>query len=215
MISVIGSNKGGASKSTIAINVAIALALRGKDVAIVDADLQASSTKWHSFREENGVTPSLTLIQKTGNIAQTLRQLDDKFDFVIVDVAGRNSREFITAGAVAHNIVAPHLCSQFDLDTLDTLETQLEAWQDLNPELELYMYQSRASTNPILRGQERADFLGFLNDFPTLKPLEAIQYERKVYRDVIPLGLGVLEHTNSLAKAEVNALIEEVYAPWL
>ena len=215
MISVIGSNKGGASKSTIATNVAVALALRGADVAIVDADLQASSTKWHSFREESQIAPSITLIQKTGNIAQTLRQLDDKYDHVIVDVAGRNSREFITAGAVAHVIISPHLCSQFDLDTLETLEFQLQGWQDLNPDVKLHMYHSRASTNPVLAGTERADFLGFLADFPTLIPLDAIQYERKAYRDVISMGLGVLEFTNEKAKAEVNALIEEVYAEWL
>lgn len=50
MITVIGSNKGGASKSTTATNIAIALALRGKDVCLLDADLQSSAAKWHASR---------------------------------------------------------------------------------------------------------------------------------------------------------------------
>lgn len=212
MITVVGSNKGGPGKSTQATNLAVALALRGKDVCLLDADLQPSATGWNATREAAGITPAITVVQKTGNIAPVLRQLDEKYDHVIVDVAGRNSREFITAGAVADIIIAPHLCSQFDLDTLEELERQLESWRDINPSLKLYMYHTRASTNPLLKDTERADFLAFLKDFPTLKPLEAVNYERKIYRDVIPLGKSVMESTNKLAIAEVTALINEVYA---
>lgn len=217
MITVIGSNKGGASKSTTATNIAIALALRGKDVCLLDADLQSSGAKWHASREESDLQPRITLIQKYGNISQTLRQIDEKFDHVIVDVAGRNSRELVNAGAVAvaDIIIAPHLCSQFDLETLEELENQLEAWLDLNPDLNLYMYQTRATTNPVLRGTERAEFLRYLDDFPTLPSLNSINCERKIYRDVVPLGKSVLEGTNKAAIDEVNQLIEEVYSQWL
>ena len=215
MITVIGSNKGGSSKSTTATNVAIALAMRGKDVCLLDADLQSSAAKWHATREEADLTPRITLIQKYGNISQTLRQLDEKFDHVIVDLAGRNSRELANAGAVADIIIAPHLCSQFDLDTLEELENQLEAWRDLNPDLRLYMYQTRATTNPVLRGKERAEFLEYLKDFPSLPPLNAINCERKIYRDVVPLGKSVLEANNRMAIEEIEHLIEEVYSQWL
>lgn len=215
MITVVGSNKGGASKSTTATNVAIALALRGKDVCLLDADLQSSASKWHASREEADIEPRITLIQKYGNISQTLRQLNEKYEHVIVDVAGRNSRELLNAGAVADIIIAPHLCSQFDLDTLEELESQLESWRDLNPDLDLYMYQTRATTNPVLRGTERAEFLKYLEDFPTLPALNAINCERKIYRDVVPMGKSVLETTNKKALEEVNQLIEEVYAKCL
>ena len=40
MITIIGCNKGGAGKSTTAVNVAIALAMRGFDVVLVDADFR-------------------------------------------------------------------------------------------------------------------------------------------------------------------------------
>ncbi|EBO9898477.1 AAA family ATPase [Salmonella enterica] len=213
-ITVIGSNKGGASKSTTAINVAVGLALRGEDTALLDADKQRSSSKWHQFRLEAGHQPALTVMQASDNIAPLLRDLAGRFKHVIVDVAGRNSRELLTAGGVADIIIAPHLCSQFDLDTLDELERQYDAWKNVNPGLILHMYQTRSNPHASLRKKERADFLRYLEDFPTLKALESINFERQPYRDVIPEGLGILETTgraSALARQETIQLIEEVY----
>jgi len=133
MITIIGCNKGGAAKTTTAINLAVGLALRGDDVCLVDADVQRSASRWYAEREAAGITPSITLIEKRDNISQTLRSLDEKFTHVIVDVAGRNSRELITGGTVAHQIIAPHQCSQLDLDTMVELQQQLESMRDLNP----------------------------------------------------------------------------------
>ncbi|EGG9814452.1 AAA family ATPase [Salmonella enterica] len=218
MITVVGGNKGGGSKSTTAVNICVGLALRGNDVCYLDADKQSSGAKWIGYREEAGIEPRITLVQRYDNLAPTLRQLNDKYDHIIVDVPGRNSREMLTAGSVADLIICPSLCSQFDLDTLTELETQLEAWRDINPDLILHMYHTRATTNPILRGRERHDYLTFLEDFPTLKPLNSVNSERTPYRTAIPMGLGVLELNTKAAQAaadEVTQLIEEVYAPWL
>ncbi|ECH9374574.1 chromosome partitioning protein ParA [Salmonella enterica subsp. enterica] len=213
-ITIVGSNKGGASKSTTAVNLAVGLALRGHDTALLDADIQRSASKWHQFRLEAGHQPAITVMQGSGNIAPLLRDLANRYEHVIVDVAGRNSRELLTAGGVADIIIAPHLCSQFDLDTLEELERQLEAWHIVNPELVLHMYQTRSNPHASLRKKERKDFLRYLEDFPTLKALEAINFERQPYRDVIPEGLGILETTGratELARLETKQLIEEVY----
>ncbi len=65
----------------------------------------------------------------------TLQALNENFDEVIVDVAGRNSKEFISSGVVAHQIIEPLKCSQPDLDTLTELEQQIDAMRNLYPEL--------------------------------------------------------------------------------
>lgn len=97
MIILIGSNKGGSGKTTIACNLAIALAKHKNDVCLVDADRQGSSARWHQEREAADIAPLITLVQKYDNLTKTLQSLNDKFDVVLVDVAGRNSREMITA----------------------------------------------------------------------------------------------------------------------
>ncbi|MCT9846775.1 AAA family ATPase [Leclercia adecarboxylata ATCC 23216 = NBRC 102595] len=214
MIICVGSNKGGPGKSTTAINLAVGLALRGHDVCGCDADKQHSFSIWHAFRQEQEVKPEITLVQAEGNISKTLLALDQKFDFVVVDVAGRNSTEFVTAGVVADVIIAPHLASQLDMSTIEELKKQYENWQLLNEDLKLYVYHTRGNTNASVKKKERAEFLEFMSEHPELAVLDAVNYERKPYRDSIPFGLGVLELKGrgaEDAKEEVIQLMNEVF----
>ena len=211
MITIVGCNKGGASKTTTATNLSVGLAKRGKDVCLVDADPQRSAAKWHAEREENSNPPTITLVEKLGSIASTLRGLNEKYEHVIVDVAGRNSRELITGGMVADLIIAPHQNSQFDLDTLEELQDQLVNWRDHNPELQVRIYHAMASTNASVKEKERAEFLAYLAEFPDFQVLQSVGFSRKVYKDAACEGLSVLETGNAIAAAEINALMQEVF----
>ena len=211
MITIVGCNKGGAGKTTTATNVAVGLALRGFDVCLMDADPQRSAAKWHADREEAGLSPPITLVEKLENLSQTLLSLNDKYDHVIVDVAGRNSRELITGGAVADQIIAPHQGSQLDLDTLEELEKQTIRIRDMNPKLKVFIYHAMANTNPTVRQTERKEFLEYIADLEGFYPLNSIGYFRKIYRDVIPEGKSVMESSNTEAVAEVENLLQEVF----
>ncbi|TKD45437.1 AAA family ATPase [Azotobacter chroococcum] len=211
MIVIIGSNKGGAGKTTTATNIAVALAKRGYDVCLVDADPQRSACRWHAEREAAGLEPSITLIEKRDNIASALKTLGEKFDHVIVDVAGRNSRELITGATAADLIIAPHQCSQLDLDTLAELQDQLVRVRDLNPDLKAAAYHTMASTNPAVRETERQEFLTFISDFQEVSVIEAVGFYRKAYRDVMATGHSVMESDNLQASAEIEALCNEVF----
>ena len=211
MIIIVGCNKGGAGKTTTATNLAVGLAAKGNDVCLVDADPQRSAARWHQDREEAGHNPTITLVEKRDNISQTLRTMDEKFDYVIVDVAGHNSREMITGAAVAQVIIAPHQASQLDLDTLAELQQQTVRIRDLNPDLKVFIYHAMASTNPAVKETERREFLEYVGQFEGFQPLASISYYRKVYKDVIPTGQSVLEYENEQAIQEVQSLIAEVF----
>jgi chromosome partitioning protein len=211
MISIIGCNKGGAGKTTTATNIAIALVKQGKDVVMVDADSQRSLSKWQADREESKQEPPIVLIEKQDNISQTLKALNQKYEHVIVDVAGRNSRELITGAMVADIVIAPHQASQLDLDTLCELESQVVKIRDFNPELKVFVYHAMASNNARVRDIERGEFLEYVSEFKEFKPLKAIGYYRKIYKDAIPLGKSVLELDNAQAKDEINKLVSELY----
>lgn len=213
MITIVGCNKGGASKSTTATNLATGLAMAGQDVCLVDADAQRSAAKWYKEREAAGLKSSITLIEIRDNIASTLRSLDGRFDHVIVDVAGKNSRELITGSTVAHQIIAPHQCSQFDLDTLEELQLQLINIRDINPDLKVMVYHAMASTHSRVKDNERAEFLGYLEEFPEFQVLESISFSRKIYKDAASLGRSVLEigKGHNEAADEVRALLKEVF----
>ena len=211
MILLVGSNKGGSGKTTVACNLAVVLAKRGNEVCLVDADKQGSAANWCNERETLGRHPSITVVQKYDNISKTLLTLSEKFSEVIVDVAGRNSREMITAAAVADVLLCPSQCSQLDLDTLSELQEQVEKIKDLNSKLKVYIYQTMASTNPKVMERERADFENYVSEFAEFLPLKSIGRYRKVYRDVFSEGLSILESDNDSAVNEIMELYKEVY----
>lgn len=210
MIIVIGGNKGGSGKTTIATNLAVALAQR-IEVCMVDADPQRSAARWHQDRQQNRVEPYIMLLEKRDDISQTLVRLSEKYPVLIVDVAGRNSRELLSSAAVADMIIAPHQASQFDLDTLEELTTQTNRIRDINPSLRVCVLQAMASTNPILKEAERKAFCQFVSEFPEFELLQTVSYFRKVYRDVAPQGKSVIESQNKQASSELLALIDELF----
>jgi chromosome partitioning protein len=208
MIILVGSQKGGAGKSTVAINLAAEFARQGKDVCLVDADVQRSAARWHQDREEAGVQPSLAAVEKLGNLRDTLLDLDGRFDLVVVDVAGKDSKEMRTGMTAAHQMVVTVRPSQLDLDTLPHMSELIEQALDFNPDLRVRGLLTQAPTNP--NGTERADAGEYLADYPLLKPLETVIYERKAYRDVIGEGKGVVEWNNPKARSEIQELAAEL-----
>lgn len=208
MIILVGSQKGGVGKSTIATNLSVELAHRGHDVCLVDADSQRSAAKWHADRVEQGIEPVIACVEKLGSIYSTLRDLDSRYDIVIVDVAGKDSKEMRTGMTAADMLIAVARPSQFDLDTFEHLDEVIEQAMDINPSLDVRGLLTQASSNRNVTETEDAG--EYLADFPRIKPLRTIIRERKAYRDVIPEGLGVVEWKNGAARAEIRALATEV-----
>ncbi|CAJ0992667.1 ParA family protein [Sodalis praecaptivus] len=68
MIILIGSQKGGCGKSTTCVNIASELVRQGKDVVLVDADRQGTSSNWISDRNNAGDLNRIHSIQKFDNI---------------------------------------------------------------------------------------------------------------------------------------------------
>ena len=59
MIVLVGGEKGGVGKTTLAVNLAAMRARAGHDVLLVDADKQASANLWANIRDqERSIHPS-------------------------------------------------------------------------------------------------------------------------------------------------------------
>ena len=83
MITVIGSLKGGSGKSTVTFNLAIWLAMAECDVAVIDADPQATLTDALEVRRDEGFQPMVERLEA--------RRMDDRGglearDEVLIDV---------------------------------------------------------------------------------------------------------------------------------
>jgi chromosome partitioning protein len=72
MILAVGNTKGGVGKTTLAVNIAAARALRGADVLLIDGDEQASAATFAQLRQ----TQTFGTIQLHGAaIRQQMRAL--------------------------------------------------------------------------------------------------------------------------------------------
>jgi chromosome partitioning protein len=210
MIILVGSNKGGCGKSTTIINLAVAFARKYKDILILDADRQSTASRWSNDREENKITPYIQVLQKYDNLQPTLKELSNKYELILVDVAGRNSREMLSAMLIADLFICPLQCSQPDLDTLDELKDQISRATDFNPELKTFIYHTMASTNTKVKDTERLEFLTYIKSYTDISTLNSINYFRKIYKDTISEGKSVLESDNAEAKNELEVLYSEI-----
>jgi len=79
--------KGGAGKTMVSTNLAVAYALSGKKVCLVDTDESFAATKWAGRREEAGHEPTIPIVQmiESKTIISTIRSLSEANDIVLVD----------------------------------------------------------------------------------------------------------------------------------
>ncbi|GAB4516293.1 MAG: ParA family protein [Roseibium sp.] len=105
------NSKGGCGKTTIATNLAVALAARGEDVALADADRQKSSLSW--ARRRPATLPRIEALNwtKESNIGDK----DKTLDAIVIDGPGGLRSELAkTLIAEASDIIVPVLASAFD-----------------------------------------------------------------------------------------------------
>lgn len=213
MIILIGSNKGGCGKSTLTINLAVALAHAGKKVQIIDADKQGSANRWAQYRLEQDIQPYIRCTQLFGNMAKQLINEDADYDYTLVDVKGSNSSELIASLAVADVVISPSQYSQFDLEVLDELVEQVDRAKLNNPELQAFVYLALADTSAKGSRADKEGFKEHLEEYPEFEVLDAVQRYYKAYKKSPSLGLGVLEMSGEKeAKADIKALALELLA---
>ena len=93
MIVTVGNTKGGVGKTTVALNLAIARALAGRDVWFVDGDRQGTAQASIALRAEAKQAPAIacaTYPDGSTLRSQVLHQTG-KFDDTIIDAGGRDS----------------------------------------------------------------------------------------------------------------------------
>jgi chromosome partitioning protein len=82
MILALSNSKGGVGKSTIAVHVAVWLAEQGRNVVLVDSDVQASSSTW--LHEAAPQIKTIRLLTADDVINQ-LPTIAANYDFVVAD----------------------------------------------------------------------------------------------------------------------------------
>ena len=212
-IVLIGGEKGGTGKTTLATNLAAMLALRGKDVLLMDTDRQGTASFWATVREEAEVGVPVACVQKFGKgVASQVRDLAKRYDEILIDAGGRDSMELRYSLGVCDRAYIPVQPFQFDIWTIRQMDELVSMAQGLNENLAAFIVLNRVSTNPVVReDQETRDFF-IGEEFQHLSLISPILHERIAFRKSARDGLSVLEwKQDKKAVDEMNQLFQEVY----
>lgn len=207
MIILIGSEKGGVGKSTLATNLAVLLVSSGKDVVILDADRQSTCANWAQDRSESNKV-KVDCIRQYDNLKPTLESLKSRYEIIIVDCQGRISQEMRTGLLSSDLVVIPFKPSQWDLDTLPSMLNVIKEATDFNPNLIPCAVMTMAPTNPNMDDLNQAR--EFFSNYPDINLLNTAICERKVYKEAAGLGVSVVELDNKKATDEINGVLTEL-----
>jgi chromosome partitioning protein len=212
-ITVFGGEKGGTGKTTLAVNIAAMLAMKGKDVLLLDTDRQGTASFWATVRDEENIEPRVACVQKFGKgLPAQVRDLAERYDEIIIDAGGRDSMELRYALGVADRAYIPVQPFQFDIWTIRQMDTLVEMAKGLNEELAAFIVLNRVATNPAIReDRETREFITGEN-FQHLTLAESMIRDRIAFRKAARDGLAVVESgQDRKAVNEMNQLYEEIY----
>lgn len=224
---LIGGEKGGTGKSTIATNLSIMSCLMGHDVLLLDTDKQASSSKFISHRNEAGLKPTPTCVQIRGKyLHKEIEDLNKRYEVVVIDAGGQDSIELRAAMASqsVKKLYTPLQPSEFDLNTLATMDDLVCTAQSFNQNLEAFIIFNQAPTHSKIYSLSEAK--EFSKEYENLKICNSIishrvpfQYATSHYLAVVEFELDRIKSMPNWqakkyapkASIELFALYEEIY----
>ncbi len=112
------SQKGGAGKTTLAINLAVAAETLGHSAVIIDLDPQASSKSWHDIRGSDKPVVISAQASRLPNILETAK--DHGASIVIIDTAPHSETTALESARSADVILIPCRPSLLDLRAINT-----------------------------------------------------------------------------------------------
>jgi chromosome partitioning protein len=211
-IIAIVNQKGGAGKTTTSMQLAGTIARKEKKVLVVDADPQATATRWASSAADD--TPFLAhvvgLSAATEKLHREVKKFIDNYDVIIIDCPpAADSPVPQSALIIADLAIVPILPSPLDLWATVGIKQVIENARTINESLEARLLLNQIQPRTTL-AQESMEVLGEFG----IPLFQTELRQRQAYRQSAAFGATVHEFLPKSKEAaqEMNALYQEVAA---
>ena len=227
-IFAVANTKGGVSKTTTTLNLAVAATLDGKRVLMVDADPGQSLRKASGTRDERGDadkarTPddpkyradlpfieSITLFGR--DIDRQLKAKAGDYDLILVDVGGegQGALEVRKTLLVANRVIVPCRPTPADTTRLEAMHDMVSEAKGINEALTAHLFPVQA--NPNARSSDVIDFYKAAAKYFEFDMLSTIIRAREAYKSWAWDGEGVLEKPKNAANRPAQEEVRQLYA---
>ncbi len=209
-IIVTANQKGGAGKTTTAMQLAGSLSRIGCKVLVVDSDRQGTAVRWATADEEVPFPAHVMELSHAENKLhrEVEKYVDQNFDFIIIDCPpAAESKAPRSALMVADLCIVPIIPSPLDLWSSVGIKEIIEEISINNEELKARLLLNQVELNRNLT----KDIITFLNGFG-IEMLKSRLGHRVIYRESAIFGKTVFDFGIKAARAieEVENLTKEI-----
>lgn len=213
MIVTVGNTKGGVGKTTLAVNLAIARALAGRDVWLIDGDRQGTAQTAISIRADAGHQPGIACATYPDGptLRAQVQQQAGKFDDIIIDAGGRDSTALRAALVLSDVLIVPFQPRSYDVWALNDIAALVDEARSVRDNLRAVAVLNCA--DPGEHSTDNIEAAAAVADVPQFEYLATPIRRRKSFANAAGAGLSVLElkPADKKASSELNALILELF----